>query len=163
MVVASDGSSRLLALADNIKPQRADGGAESLLWMEEAELGKEVWRLDFGESDNPTMYVNRNIRGMSDVVRQDDAFRALVIPQVLRSTLTRAVIVDECDPDDDAGRWAEWMSFVAEFHDEDLVAVTDEPETDAAAKAEWIDSAVRAFAEKRFHASDQYSTTRSQS
>lgn len=162
MVVASDGSSRLLALADNLKPQRADGGAESLLWMEEAELGKEVWRLDFGESDNPTMYVNRNIRGMSDVVRQDDTFRALVIPQVLRSILTRAVIVDECDLDDDAGRWSEWMSFVAEFHDEDLAAITYEPEVDAAAKAEWIDSAVRAFAEKRFHASDQYSTTRNQ-
>ena len=162
MVVASDRSNRLLALADNIKPQRADGGAESLLWMEEAELGKEVWRLDFGESDNPTMYVNRDIPGISETVRQDEAFRALVIPEVLRSILTRAIIVDECDPDDDAGRWNEWLSFVGEFHDDDLGAVSSEAEADAAAKAEWIERAVRAFAEKRFHASDQYSTTRSQ-
>ena len=161
MVVASDGSSRLLALADNIKPQRADSAAESLLWMEEAELGKEVWRLDFGESDNPTMFVNRNIRGISETVRQDEAFRALVIPQVLRSILTRAVIVDECDPDDDIGRWSEWLRFVSEFHDEDLAAISSDPESDAATRAEWIEGAVKAFAEQRFHASDQYSSARS--
>ena len=162
MVVASDGSSRLMGLADNIRPQRADSDAESLLWMEEAELGKEVWRLDFGDSDNPTMFVNKNIRGISETVRQDEAFRALVIPQALRSILTRAVIVDECDPDDDAGRWSEWLSFVGEFHEEGLASVSNEPESDAEAKTEWIERAVMAFAEKRFHASDQYSTTRSQ-
>ena len=162
MVVASDGSNRLLALADNIKPKQADSGSESLLWMEEVELGKEVWRLEFGESDNPTMFVNSNIRGMSETARQDEAFRALVIPQVLRSILTRAVVVDDCDPDDDAGQWGEWLAFVREFCDEDLTTISGDSESDAEAKLDWIDSAVRAFAEKKFHASDQYAATRGQ-
>ena len=48
MVLAPDGSGRLLALADRIKPKQGNTSA-SLLWLQEEDLGKEVWRLDFAE------------------------------------------------------------------------------------------------------------------
>ena len=94
MALAPDGSGRLLALAERVKPKRGSTSS-SLLWLQEEDLGKEVWRLDFAD-DNPTMLVNKNIPGISVAVREDDTFRALVIPEVLRAILTRALIVEEC-------------------------------------------------------------------
>lgn len=158
MVLASDGSGRLLALADRIKPKRGSG-QESLLWLQEEDLGKEVWRLDFADG-NPTMLVNRNIPGISAAVREDEAFRSLVIPEALRAILTRALIVEEYDIDDDEGSWSEWIGFVQNFYDEEFPSISDDE--DATEKTEWIEGAVEAFTEKRFHASDQYATMRRQ-
>lgn len=158
MVVAADGSGRLLALADHLKARRA-GGTDSLLWLEEKDLGKEVWRLDFGEQGNPTMFVNENISGISEAVRQDDAFRSLVIPEALRAILTRALIIDDCDPDDDAGPWNEWLDFVHEFYENNIPVASDDEREEANERRDWIDEAVDAFAKQRFPASDQYSKT----
>ena len=159
--MAADGSGRLLALANSIKARQA-GRADSLLWLEETDLGQEVWRLDFGEHDTPTMFVNKNIPRISDVASKDHAFRSLVVPEALRSILTRALIVDEYDDDDDASKWDEWLAFVREFYKETIPGASDDKDKEAAARREWIDEAVKAFADKRFHASDQYSTTRGQ-
>lgn len=164
MAVASDGTSRLLALADNIPPKREGAdGSESLLWLEEAEIGQEVWRMDFGESgDNPKMLVNKSIPGISAAVRQDEAFRALVIPEALRAVLAHALIVDGYDFEDDQGIWSNWMGFVREFYAEEFPGASDDADGEAAAKTAWIEQAVEAFAEKRFHASDSYAATRGQ-
>lgn len=166
MVVTADGSGRLLALANSIKARRAsdDGDdspqQDSLLWLEPVDLGQEVWKIDFGVHDNPTMQVNKNIPDISKTAREDQAFRALVVPEALRSILTRALVVEECDPDDDDGQWSDWLEFIRKFHDDKIPGTSND--RDMAARAKWIDEAVEAFAEQRFHASDQYSTTRVQ-
>lgn len=159
MVVAADGSGRLLALAPGVAARR---GADSLLWLEEKDLGQEVWRLDFGEHDSPTMFVNKNIPHISETASKDHAFRALVVPEALRSILTRALIIDEYDDDEPDGKWNEWIAFVREFYKETIPGASDDKDKDAAARRDWIDEAVEAFAQQRFHASDQYSTTRGQ-
>ena len=159
MVLAPDGSGRLLALADRIRPKRGSTD-NSLLWLQEEDLGKEVWRIDFADG-NPTMLVNKNIPGISTAVREDEAFRALVIPEALRAILTRALIVEGNDFDDDEGRWSPWVGFVRNFYDEEFPTTSDENGDDMA-KAEWVQGAVEAFTSRRFHASDQYTTTRSQ-
>ena len=152
MVLAPDESGRLLALADRIKPKRGDA-EQSLLWLKEEDLGKEVWRLDFADG-NPTMLLNKNIPGISAAVREDEAFRSLVIPEVFRAILNRAIIIEECGIDEE-GSWSEWVGFVRNFYEEDFP--DDESATE---KADWIDGAVEAFTEQRFHASDQYTATR---
>ena len=168
MVVTADGSGRLLALLPRFAARRESDDddspqQESLLWLVPVELGKEVWRLDFGDYDRPTMFVNKNIPGISEAVRRDQAFRALVFPEVLRSILTRALVVDEYDDDDPDGKWNEWLDFVREFYEDDIPGASDDQGEDAAGeKRKWIDKAVEAFAQQRFHASDQYSTTRGQ-
>lgn len=158
MALAPDGSGRLLALADRVKPKRGSS-RNSLLWLQEADLGEQVWRLDFGDGDgNPTMQINSNIPGISAAAREDDAFRALVIPEALRLILTRALIVEEYDIDDDEGNWSEWVGFVRDFYTEEFPTTPD----DDTAKAEWVEGAVQSFTEQRFHASDQYANTRGQ-
>lgn len=158
-VMALDESRRLLALADRVQPRRANR-RESLLWLMEADLGREVWRLDFGSAgDNPTLLVNRNIPGISRAVRYDDAFRGLVVPEALRSILNKAFIVDGHSPDDDAGDWGKWAGFVQSFYSEEPPAGFNDSENDAEPLLKWIDGAVAAFADKRFDARSMYAAT----
>lgn len=157
-VMALDESERLLALADRVQPRRANR-RESLLPLLESDLGNEVWQLDFGDvGDNPTLLVNRNIPGISASVRQDNAFRGLVIPEVLRAILNKAFIVDGHSPGDDAGDWGKWVGFVQSFYDEDPPAGFND-ENDAETLIKWIDGAVAAFANQRFNARSMYAAT----
>lgn len=157
--MALDESERLLALADRVQPRRSNR-RESLLWLQEADLGGEVWQLDFGDAgDNPTLLVNNSIPGISAAVRQDNAFRGLVIPEVLRAILTRAFIVDGVAPDDtDDGPWSKWAAFVRDFYADEHPAAPDS-ESDNSEMAQWIDGAVAAFANLRFDARSMYAAT----
>ncbi len=158
MALDPDGSRRILALADNIKPSYAGAdGTKSLLHLEEKDLDKEVWRVDFGGgNDTPIMQVNKNIPGISAVVREDGAFRALVIPETLRLILTQALIIDEFDPSDGEGDWAHWIGFVRDFYDAEMPVLSLNDEQTKTDMKEWIDGAVSTFSNERFHPSDRY-------
>jgi hypothetical protein len=164
MALDPDGSCRILALGDNISAKlEGAGSAESLLWLEEMDLGKDVWRMDFAEpGDNPRMLVNKCIQGISEAARQDEAFQALVLPEALRAVLHRALIVEDTDISDEDGPWSSWIGFVGEFYKADFPNSSDDAEIDKKAKSDWIDGAVAAFTTQRFHASDKYATARSQ-
>ena len=163
IVLDPDGTGRLLGLADQIRPIRANR-SESLLWLEEKDLGQEVWRLDFPEGDgsNPTLQVNGNISGISTLARQDDSFLASLLPEVLRSILARALLVEEVDPTDvdEQTPWGRWMAFVQGFFAEDYPEIGEDGSRDRAALADWIDDAVAAFARDRFPAKDKFAAAR---
>ena len=101
--------------------------------------------------------MNDNIHGIGEAVLRDGAFRGLVMPEVLRAMLTRALIVEDYGPDDESGDWNELMLFVRGFYDEPLVPNQDGD--DRAARMGWVDAAVAAFARRHFHASDFYAAT----
>lgn len=166
MVIESECSRRLLALANDVSPRRigTEGEIESMLWLEEADLGEEVWRLDFGEpGDNPKMQVNQNIQGISAAVRRDD-FRSLVMPEALRLILTRALIVEDEDPSNEQSSWSDWIGFVRSFYDAEIPHTADDSETENAkvTVSEWIQGAVETFAQERFRARDLYISAREQ-
>lgn len=106
-VVAADESGKLLGHAPAIRPKLP---LNSLLPLEEADLGAEVWRVQFdGEDANPVLLVNGNIPGISEAVRHDPTFRSLVIPEVFRTILTRMVLIDRPDWNDPDGPWEDWF------------------------------------------------------
>ncbi|MYC32140.1 MAG: hypothetical protein F4X64_03055 [Chloroflexi bacterium] len=151
-VVAPDGSGTLLAMANRIRPKREEHHG-SLIWLEARDdLGKEVWNLDFGEG-NPTLRINKDIPGIESAVQGDNAFRGLVMPEVLRAVLVRALIVDDEDMED-AGDWNDLLAFVRSFHDTPLV--TNSGDDEHSVRMTWIDAAVAAFTQKHFRASDLY-------
>ena len=155
-VVASDGSGVLLAMANRIRPRREERQG-ALIWLEESNLlGKEVWRLDFGDG-NPKLQVNKNISGIETAVLHDDAFRALVMPEVLRATLWHALIIQGEDLED-AGEWSELVEFVRSFYDAPPPGASSS-EDERIALLTWIDGAVAAFTQKHFRASDLYMAT----
>lgn len=154
-VVAPDRSGALLAMANRVRPDRQKH-RRSLVWVKREDLGQEVWRLQFAVPGEPTLLVNENIPGIDDVVH-DGAFLGLVMPEVLRAMLVRALIVDEYDVEDEDGDWREVMNFVRGFYNEPLAP--DQDMDERVICMEWIDGAVAAFAKRQFHARDRYAAT----
>ena len=162
-VLAPDGSGKLLALADQIHPTRANR-RESLLWLEEKDLGQEVWRLDFPDSDgsNPTLQVNRNIPEISNLASRDDVFLAPLVPEILRSILARALLVEDIDPaePDTQTSWGRWMGFTRRFYAADYPEIDVDGNRDRTSVSNWIEAAVAAFTRERFPASDRFVASR---
>lgn len=151
-VVAPDESGMLLAMANRIRPRREERHG-SLLWLKPSDaLGKEVWRLEFGDG-NPTLLINQNVPGLDAAVRNDGAFRGLVLPEAMRAVLVRALVVDDADLEDEGGDWSGWLRFARSFHDAPLRSGDYD---ERAARMMWINEAVAAFTQKHFRASDVY-------
>ena len=98
IVVAGDDSGRLLGASQPIRPKLPRG---SMLPVRFDDLKDEVWRVDFGDGDQPELLVNSQIEMINEIVRSDAQFRALVMPQVLRAVLTQIVLFESVEPDDD--------------------------------------------------------------
>lgn len=156
-VVAPDDSGLLFGLSANIRPRRQPSPgkervAESLLPVERVrDLGEEVWRLDFGDEELPVLQLNASIADISYIVN-DPAFRSLVVPEIFRSILQRAILVSRVDPDDpDANAWSDWIA-LAKTHNPgaDIPAVKDPAADDERERAfDWIEEAVAGFAAQK--------------
>ena len=161
-VVAADGSGKLLGHAPNLRPELP---LNSRLPLEESDaLGQEVWRVDFGEEgDTPVLLVNSSIPGISETVRNDPTFRALVMPEVFRTILTRMVLIDRAPPDDDQHSWADWFEIAHAYLPDAklpyLDGQRDAEQSDDSAARNWIDQVVRAMAEKPINAANAYRET----
>lgn len=144
-VVAGDDSGRLLGLGDRITPT---GGRESLIHVVPAEeLGEDVWRVDFANGD-PELHVNALISDITDRVRRDPAFRSLVLPDVLRTVLHHAIIVEGADPNtDEEDHWTDWFRLAKRHHAANIPKLAENRgEEDFVAAWRWIDDVVSAFA-----------------
>ncbi len=158
MVLAPDGSGRILAMGDKLTAIWQDERT-SLLEVEFTDLGMEVWRLKFDENGgSPVLEVNKDIESISYAIRHDEAFRSLVLPEVLRSILIRALIIEQENPDDyeEGSNWRPWMICVKDFFHEDYPQMSDDDIADRFAIEAWIDRAVTEFTEKRFRAKTFY-------
>ena len=157
IVVASDGSGLLFGHAPNIRPLLP---RRSLLPVREsADLGDEVWRVDFGDGmDQPELLINPDVEGISEIVRGDEAFRSLVMPNVLRTILRHIVFVERGEPNDDEGPWRGWFGIARSLlPDEPPRPLRDNAdETEKAAASRWIDGVVEVFADDRVAAAKTY-------
>ena len=160
-VVADNGSGLLLGHAPNVRPVLP---LDSRLPLEESDqLGEEVWRIEFDSDDgNPVLVVNSAIPGISDAVRHDPTFRALVMPEVFRAILTRMVLVDRADAEDEDGQWADWFAIACAYHRD-----MEPPALGPAAPIEevedartWIDAVVGALAKHPLKAANSYAEAR---
>ena len=162
-VVAADGSGRLLGHAPNLRPELP---LNSLLPLEESDaLGEEVWRVDFGEEgEPPVLLANSSIPGISEAVRSDPTFRALVMPEVFRTILTRMVLIDRAPPDDDDNSWADWFRIAHAYLPDAELPYLGGPriaeQVDDSDARLWIDQVVGAMAEKPLDAANAYRETR---
>ena len=157
-VVSVGGSGKLLGHAPNVKPVLP---LNSRLPLEESDLAEEVWRVEFdGNDGSPVLHVNSKIPGISETVRSDPAFRALVMPDVFRTILTRMVFIDRADPEDEDGGWTDWFAIARAYHSD--TEPPSLPQTGPADTAEferahdWIDAVVGALAEKPLDAAGSY-------
>ncbi len=137
----------LLAVADRIPLAQPDQDAdqESLLEAVPAELGDELWRLDWGVE--PRLLVNISAAADWRQLAKSPVFLGLVYPQVLREIL--GCVLNEHghrDIDDDSDWRSKWLRFATLLPgvDPELPAKDAEPDD----TRRWTDDAVAAFAKK---------------
>ncbi|MCY3783975.1 MAG: hypothetical protein OXG79_09340 [Chloroflexi bacterium] len=159
LVVAGDGSGRLLGHMPSIKPVLPLRSLLPVREVDEDELGGEIWRVDFGDGDLPELWVNRAVGGISEFVRTNKDFRALVMPAVLRVILTRILIDERADPEDGESAWEGWFRLASNLlPDADVPRIESNGEANDLSEARsWIDSVVGAFARDRVFAVGAYS------
>ena len=156
VVVAGDDSGKLLGASSPLRPKLP---RESLIPLtESSDLKQEVWRIEFAEGEPPELLVNSRISGISELVRTDPGFRALVMPQVLRSVLSHILFVERAGLDDDSDGWhMGWLRLAQTLISEAVPPLTG-PEDDDAREAalQWIEDVVGAFAADKVQAADSY-------
>lgn len=132
---------RLLAEADRIPLMDADGGKQtSLLRVREQDLGGELWRLDFPD-DVPLLLLEKRY-GPHHLLLSSPHFRWLVLPEILRQLLDRALAVDWDDEEEEGTSWE------AQIVRHAVALAGSEPpedEQDEDGRANWVVSAVKAF------------------
>lgn len=151
-ILVHDEAPKLVASAERVR-LFDEGQADSLLPMEPADLGEEVWRLLIGE-DGPILQYNPNVFRTAVGMENYVPFRALVLPEALRQVMSFIAseptrLEDENDP---ISAWLPWL------HAHGF----DAPESDDS-KQEWPNQVVTAFCHRHRFADNLYQHLRGDS
>jgi hypothetical protein len=136
----------LLAEADKLRPRRPEREDEDrfplLPARPDESLGNEIYRLDF--DDYPMLLINQRV-GDWQALTQDATFQALVLPGVLRETLTRILHIERYVEMEDPDDWRSlWLRFASR-----LPGVNERPrEQEPERFDDWINDAVASFSKK---------------
>jgi hypothetical protein len=139
---------QLLAVAEGLSPRRiveAVEQAESLLPVEAADI-EEVWRLEFDldETDGPILQVNRRLVSDKQALVRSEQFATLLLPQVFRLVLERALPTAEGGEPEDSDDWrALWLSMAKRLPGVGPLPLLNDEHPDD--RADWIDGCVSAF------------------
>lgn len=132
---------RILRHADRIRPRLLDETQrKSLLPLDPGDFRDEAWRLEFDEAGPPVLKVSRHLVPEWRSLPGAREFITLALPGILRSILTRILLIDEHTDLEDMSDWrTQWLRFAVE-----LPGVNGPPPSDADTD-QWIDEAVGAF------------------
>lgn len=136
----------LLAVADRIPLALPDEDAdrESLLPVQAADLGDELWRVDL--QDEPCLLVNKSATSDWRQLAQSSVFISLVYPAVLRQILASILVEGYRDTDDETEWRSKWLRFATLLPSVDPEIPKKDDGDDAALR--WAEDAVAAFAKK---------------
>jgi len=143
LIIAADGTGRILAAADGLRPSTPGDGADrqALLPMRESDIGNELWKIEVDYRTGPVLIVNNRISGLATQVRTLPLLQGLILPHAFRAILQNLNPGGESDDDD---LWGDnWRRFLTELGVASEADDPDDPDT----VDEWVESAVRAFAD----------------
>lgn len=131
----------LLGEADQLRPRNPGEEPDkriSLLPPVPADLGEEIWRVDFEAA--PILLVNQSLPDWKQTVRSE-AFRAFVYPAAFREIVHRILFLEAHTSTEDISDWrSRWLLFASRIPGAGGVPkVRDE-------YGDWIDDAAAAFA-----------------
>lgn len=121
-----------------------------LLPIDYGDLRYEIWQLDFDDSGPPILRISCNLVPDWQALPRTRVFKALVLPEVLRSILKQIVLIERYTDLEDEDNWrTQWLIFATKLSgmSEQLRCLDD------ARMKLWIDNVVGAFC-RRIHLSD---------
>lgn len=145
LVIAADGSGRILASAEGIKPQQNSDtpDRQPLLPLRETDIGEELWRVDLDDRNGPWLVLNSRVPGLASRLRSEPLVQGLILPQALREVLRH--LPSEREDEDDHDWVDDWRKFL------EHLGVPTEPDdaSDEEALSQWVDDAVDRFCRVR--------------
>lgn len=150
VVDEKDATHRILAWADKLRPllpEEAQAGRRSILPVESAELGEQIWALRWND-DVPVLQLNaafRDPRDITAIARTDADFVALVYPAVIRQILYTLTLTDEIPPsgEDEKHPWLEFAEVGLGGGPQPVLREGDEISREEV--KDWIERAVNGF------------------
>jgi hypothetical protein len=145
LIIAADGSGRILAAADGLRPTISNDGADrqALLPMRETDTGNELWKIEVDYRTGPVLLINNRVSGLAAQIRTVPLLQGLILPHAFRAILQNLSPSGESDEDD---LWGDnWRRFLTDLG---VSTEADDPD-DTDSVEEWIELAVRAFADLR--------------
>jgi len=143
IVVREKDKPLLIASAERLRPISAQG-SESLLPMEPADLGQQLWRLDITDEDGPVLKFNVRVFPSAAGAENYLPFAAMVLPEAMSQVL--GWIAKEPEGLNDEGdlrsAWAPWLDSVG----------AGRPPTEDDEKEEWRKRAVGKFCDRSMFA-----------
>jgi hypothetical protein len=137
---------RLLGVSTPISPRRpgdpeATAAVIPLLPVQVVELGPEVWKVQFDQI-RPRLLLNSRIAGIVDIARTNGAFFGLVYPAIVRTILTRILLVEDMTEaaDDDDSWQSLWLRWATARHPDHTPAGKELEE-----RMGWTDEVANAF------------------
>lgn len=143
LIIAADGTGRVLAAADGLRPSSKSDGVDkqALLPLRESDIGNELWKIEVDYRTGPVLIVNNRIPGLAAQVRTVALLQGLIMPHAFRAILQNLNPSGESDEDDLWG--GNWRRFLSELG----VSTEAEDPDDADSVYDWIESAVTAFSD----------------
>ena len=154
-VVSDSKPGFILGKIDQIARSLSSLGEQSILPTVELEDMSEVWRLDYPtDVDMPVLQLNAKIENISQKIRQPGLFRSVVLPAVVRSILTRILLIDgesldfkNIEPNEASYKWLNFSDGIVPI-ESTRSEFADDPENDRQLIEKWIDEVTSKFAEE---------------
>ena len=145
LVIAPDGSGRVLASAEGLKPLQdaKNPDRQPLLRLRETDIGDQLWRVDLDDRNGPWLVINSRIPGLASQLRSSVLVQGLILPHALRAVLHGLPPEGVEEEDEDWGN--DWRKFLEQL---DLSAEPEDP-TDDDSRLEWVEQAVERFCSLR--------------
>jgi hypothetical protein len=140
ILLHAEGDPRLAATIENLRP-RDESQSESLLPMEPAELGEQLWRLVLNE-DGPVLQFNSQVFPSAAGAENYVPFGAFVLPEALRQVMQRIAGEPDC-LDDESNPWFAWAGWI-----DTLGAGRPPADEDEDARKAWCDDVAYRFAQR---------------
>lgn len=147
VVDVSGRKGRTLAESPDISPifpEEKEQKRRSLLPVRYHDIGEQLWKLEFSESQVPVQLLVNNRVPDKTALAHSPEFVSMALPSVLREILGRVLIIEGYRELDDDSDWkCNWLQFAMPFAQTGLP-----PESDEDAALEWIDGVVDSFCRK---------------
>jgi len=143
---------RIIAWANKIHPRGPEDDQQNdLVRWKDADLNGRLWDMEFSES-GPVVLVESKVGHAT--VGQDPRFIAVAYPEILRRSLTQALLIEKESGDDPEHWFTAWTKgyLTSKLGLRPMDIAPEEFEQ----RLEWIEDAVREFG-RRFQLADQWS------
>jgi len=156
VVSAGEDSGKILAEVDRLTPLSPDNDREREPLLPVRLVGNlehQIWRVTW--NGGPVLELNKNEPECKHLLTSDSRFKWLVLPEVLRTILTR-ILAEEMDEEEpgEGGPGQRWLDFAASIHPEPPPSAEAR---DAEIIEKWVDEIVAAFC-RRHRAFDHWRT-----